>query len=570
MSRNISVLGKLLARLCLLLSFSATSAAPSLADNCSFALGFGALANQIPQQVGSCLDNESHNPQNGDALQHTTGGLLAWRKADNWTAFTDGYRTWINGPNGLEQRLNTERFPWELDAPEVSDSSGANPAGRPTSPSIDRAASRDSLPPFDQKPDERFGGVQVSDVGVPVAQDLSLAWTRELYLWDALPNYNPALFNSISTDQHLGPGLREIGLLIFFSSYANGGQEKYVPSRGLELPWNHPNNLFGQFASGLAAAKRGKVDSWILYNEQDICDASQPGFSWNSPDRVRDYYNYLKTGYQAIKAGNPASTVLFGSLGIVDASCQTDGTEMSFWNQWLSMAMADSAGASNNYWFDALSLNIHKEPEKIYDLIKRYHESMRSHGFDKPVWLMETGIPVLPSAIDPSSNFDLSVNKDNQQSYLIQAYANAIASGADYIGIYKMSDFPPNDPAYKTIKAAVKYMSNVTSATKFPDNRSTGGRYVNRLNGVVTITMHGPGFQTVVAYNRSATPQTVTIPATSSVAVVSDKNGNEKQVRAQDGSFTFTLEPVTAFFDAPWGERVRFIGGSPIMLRQAF
>ncbi len=38
-----------------------------------------------------------------------------WRKADNWTAFTDGYRTWINGPNGLEQRLNSERFPWEPD-----------------------------------------------------------------------------------------------------------------------------------------------------------------------------------------------------------------------------------------------------------------------------------------------------------------------------------------------------------------------------------------------------------------------------------------------------------------------
>ena len=48
-------------------------------------------------------------------LQQTTGGLLVWRKADNWTAFTDGYRTWINGPNGLVQRLNTERFEWEAD-----------------------------------------------------------------------------------------------------------------------------------------------------------------------------------------------------------------------------------------------------------------------------------------------------------------------------------------------------------------------------------------------------------------------------------------------------------------------
>ena len=37
-----------------------------------------------------------------------------WRKADNWTAFTDGYRTWINGPHGLQARLNTEQFDWEV------------------------------------------------------------------------------------------------------------------------------------------------------------------------------------------------------------------------------------------------------------------------------------------------------------------------------------------------------------------------------------------------------------------------------------------------------------------------
>lgn len=81
---------------------------------CQFVLGFATVANSLPQQVGSCSDNESHNLQNGDALQHTTtGGLLVWRKADNWTAFTDGFHSWINGPNGLRERLNTQRFNWE-------------------------------------------------------------------------------------------------------------------------------------------------------------------------------------------------------------------------------------------------------------------------------------------------------------------------------------------------------------------------------------------------------------------------------------------------------------------------
>jgi hypothetical protein len=78
------------------------------------------LRDLLPNQVGGCLDSEGHNPANGDALQHTSGGLLVWRKADNWTAFTDGYHTWVNGPRGLQERLNSQRFQWE-----------ANPDGLP-------------------------------------------------------------------------------------------------------------------------------------------------------------------------------------------------------------------------------------------------------------------------------------------------------------------------------------------------------------------------------------------------------------------------------------------------------
>ena len=90
------------------------TAAPLAAD-CQFVLGFKTLHDLIPQVVGDCKTNEQYNPQNGDSLQETTRGLLVWRKVDNWTAFTDGYRTWINGPNGIQQRLNTERFSWEKD-----------------------------------------------------------------------------------------------------------------------------------------------------------------------------------------------------------------------------------------------------------------------------------------------------------------------------------------------------------------------------------------------------------------------------------------------------------------------
>ena len=90
---------------------------PVLAQDCVFQLGFKALRDLIPDVVGDCLENERHDPETGMTLQNTTNGQLIWRKADNWTAFTDGQHTWINGPEGLQQRLNTERFPWEAPAP---------------------------------------------------------------------------------------------------------------------------------------------------------------------------------------------------------------------------------------------------------------------------------------------------------------------------------------------------------------------------------------------------------------------------------------------------------------------
>lgn len=89
-------------------------AAPASAQaGCSFTLGFKTIADQIPSSVGDCLENERWNPGNGNIEQRTAGGLLVWRKLDNFTAFTDGYRSWVNGPLGLQQRLNTEQFDWE-------------------------------------------------------------------------------------------------------------------------------------------------------------------------------------------------------------------------------------------------------------------------------------------------------------------------------------------------------------------------------------------------------------------------------------------------------------------------
>ena len=97
---------------------------PPAQGPCTFILGFSFLRDQTVRAegniVGDCQENEWHNPMNGDGLQRTSGrgtgavGMFAWRKADNWTAYTDGYTTWLWGPCGLQKRLNTgPYFNWE-------------------------------------------------------------------------------------------------------------------------------------------------------------------------------------------------------------------------------------------------------------------------------------------------------------------------------------------------------------------------------------------------------------------------------------------------------------------------
>ena len=114
---------------CLAFLWATTAATASAqAPPCDYKLGFRQIAEQMPQELGGCLENEHYNPVNGDALQRTANGLLVWRKLDNFTAFTDGYHTWVNGPFGIQERLNTERFDWEPIAPPTPPAPPAPPA----------------------------------------------------------------------------------------------------------------------------------------------------------------------------------------------------------------------------------------------------------------------------------------------------------------------------------------------------------------------------------------------------------------------------------------------------------
>jgi hypothetical protein len=142
------------ARLLLSFAFAAalliapTTVPPARAADCQFLLGFKTLHDLIPEIVGDCITEEFHNAENGDGLQLTVGGLLVWRKLDNWTAFTNGTRSWIIGPFGLQSRANDERFEWEILAgPAPTPAAAPQPEPQPVATPVPVSAPVPATPP---------------------------------------------------------------------------------------------------------------------------------------------------------------------------------------------------------------------------------------------------------------------------------------------------------------------------------------------------------------------------------------------------------------------------------------
>src|SRR5215210_2494138 len=96
-------------------ALSAAAPAPSQGP-CDFGQGFATMRDLVgAPTVGECRENERQIPGNGNAEQRTANGILIYRALDGRLLFSTDSRTWINGPEGLIDRPNNERFAWEGD-----------------------------------------------------------------------------------------------------------------------------------------------------------------------------------------------------------------------------------------------------------------------------------------------------------------------------------------------------------------------------------------------------------------------------------------------------------------------
>ncbi len=413
-------------------------------------------------------------------------------------------------------------------------------------------------------PDPRFGAIETYDAP-SAATDLGAGWTRIPFRWAQMqPTGTHEWLAPISDEAlalELSQGRQPVGLVITTPNWATDtGIGAGVPY-GLRTGHNDPNNLWANFLRELVTTYAGRIDHWIIWNEPDVWDAGHAGYTWGGS--VEDFLQLQRVAYLVIKAANPSATVIFsGTSYWWDVAF---GRSLYF-QQYLDALVKDLSAPGNNYYCDAVALHIYFRPDFVYSITALYHQLMREHGFDKPIWLVETNAAPSLDPQMPVPNAQFAITLDEQAAYIIQAFAMAIAGGATHIGVFKMVDTPTDQvanpepfglvrsdgsrrQAFATYRVATTYLAGFQ-----------GGQLEQRSD-VSIVTIPRASGTTTVLWTRTPSAATVQIPAHTGSAVLVDMWGNRRVISASGGAYTVSLPGAMCTHGPPC-----IIGGSPYLI----
>src|SRR5919199_279050 len=263
------------------------------------------------------------------------------------------------------------------------------------------------------------------------------SWDRALFLWQVIqPNSASdwALDGYVDNARlrpALASGLPVVGVVQGTPGWAAGDWHdgaSGVPT-GLDYPVDDPRNVFGQFMSRLARTYKGRITTWVVWNEPDFLPG-ESGTWWTWSGNTADFYRLLKTAYRAIKQVDPSATVVFpATTYFADA---VHGREL-FLARVLQDASSDREAAANGYFFDAVGVNLYCSLDAIYRVYGVYASILAQYQLHKPLWLTETNCPVYNDATTPEPATG-RITTDEQAAFLIEAVALARAAGYQRIG----------------------------------------------------------------------------------------------------------------------------------------
>lgn len=386
------------------------------------------------------------------------------------------------------------------------------------------------------------------------AQDLGVQWSREEMSWANLEPYQKGDYNWAAYDPWINElvsrGIHVVGDIQTTPSWASG-----VSTSQGDWYWHVPNNPqdFVDFAAAAAQHYAGKIDTWEIWNEEDV----ESTFLCNAPgcNRAAVYAQMLAGSYAAIKKVNPAATVLIGGLSIHDVH---DGG-MAF----LDQVVAASSGKLN---FDVLSIHPYmpdRPPESTdpntvvqnfpYRLDMSY-KWLQQHGApNKQIWVTEDGYSTC--ACD---NRALGVSEAEQARRLVRLNVLAMAAPNvtqfDYFQLKDKFNSAPGDmfgnmaimrndlshkPAYDTYKTLTGIMAGATYVGQGPLMHAVQNRWQPQYD--VYHYKFTNGGRDIDVIWKIGSPQTVTLPLSQAGVKVVDDYGKEVSAPVNKGVVTLTI-----------------------------
>ncbi len=330
------------------------------------------------------------------------------------------------------------------------------------------------------------------------------------------------------------------------------------PPQNLDLPWDHPDNVWSAHVQAVVSHFKDDVHVWEIWNEPDA--------TWFWKGTPAQYAQLLKVGYRAVKAADPHATVLFGGL----AYWENPG----FYIDVLEALAVDPEGAAHNAYFDVMSLHLYANVEQAHDIAAQVSAEVARHVGPHPLWLTEAGVKVWPEDEPcppdaPECPPYYSAEEDEVAAYMIEAFANARAAGVERFLIFRLRDDDVGMPLqwYGLLKADYtprpSYVATQVVARYLRDENQVTGPFGEIIRRVTFWgTPHG---RVDVLWNRTPTTVTYSHPAVLPTATVVDRLGVTRTLTATDGGFSLTLAPATADRH-PAG--ILMIGGPPALLLQ--
>jgi hypothetical protein len=447
-----------------------------------------------------------------------------------------------------------------------------------------------------QPPSERFFGAVQSIHNPERAAQAGVQWERLVFPWSLIQPDGPTSWaDGYFSDQHIAQeaarGIQLVGVAVYTPAWATTPRTprpSNVP-RNLYLPFDDPQNYWGQFMFRLAERYRGQIDTWIVWNEPDRYTDS---FAYTWDGSVADTYQLVKVAAQAVRKANPTAKI---GLPGMTYWWDKEGGRAQYLSRLLAVASADPTAAANGYFFDIVVVHQYANPLNNYAAVLVFQKALALHGLQRPIWIGESNVVPSDDPIGPAAN-PFSATMGQQAAYIIQAFALARASGVERMSVYKLVDEQPegagelyglvrNDgsvrPAFAAYQTAVQYFGRPTRAWYTWEGASEPptAEEVERLlqsnanrtqwvwpAAVNRVVLERGSERVSVIWNASPQPVTARIPAVGTSAMVVDKFGRDTgEVVAQNGQYSLELPPSSNNSD-PRDPSLYLVGGDPRLL----